>query len=298
MQRDRLAVLMTCHNRRARTLACIRSVYKQSRTIEPEVSLFLVDDGSTDGTAEAVRREQCGVHIIESDGRRFWNGGMRLAFAAACQQPFEYFLWLNDDVELGDGALAGLLQTYAWCASIGEPDSIVVGVTRDPADGLMSYGGWRRLDARNGLRLEQIPVQTSPARCDTMNGNCVLVPQRVVTRVGELDPAFTHGMADMDYGFRARKAGCAIWVAPGYVGDCVRNSGAGLWVDHSLGVLDKWRRLLGPKGLPPREWFIYTRRHSGRWWPLYWLNPYAKFWFRALKSPRRLRRRQREKHSA
>src|SRR5437879_10926345 len=61
--------------------------------------------------------------------------------------------------------------------------------------------------------------------CDTMNGNCVLIQRSVVPRLGNLDHHFTHSMPDLDYGLRAKRAGCSVSVAPGYVGDCVTNSG-------------------------------------------------------------------------
>jgi len=93
-----------------------------------------------------------------------------------------------------------------------------------------------------------------------MNGNCVLIPRSAAERVGNLDARFTHRMGDLDYGFRARRAGCALWIAPGYVGTCAANAPA----DETLPVRERWRRLLGPKGLPPREWWVFTWRHNER----------------------------------
>lgn len=280
----RIAVLMTCFNRRARTLDCLRSLYRQVHLEDVAIRVFLVDDGSVDGTAEAVRAAFPDVNVTRADGQRFWNGGMRLAFQTASAERFDYFLWLNDDVTLRDDAISILLRTHAWCAGMGQVASIIVGGTRNPADGQTSYGGWRRARKGFGVRLEKIPVANRPIQCDTMNGNCVLLPASVVERVGELESRFTHGMGDFDYGLRAGYAGCSIWVAPEFVGDCVQNTGKGLWTDESLPVAERWRKLLGPKGIPPGEWFVYTRRHGGWLWPLLWISPYLKFWLRSART--------------
>ena len=50
---SRLVALLACHNRKDRTLACLQSLLDQDHTVPIEV--IVVDDGSNDGTAEAVK---------------------------------------------------------------------------------------------------------------------------------------------------------------------------------------------------------------------------------------------------
>jgi len=50
----RIAILFTCHNRRVKTLSCLNSIEKQAAQGWGKPDIYLVDDGSTDGTAEAV----------------------------------------------------------------------------------------------------------------------------------------------------------------------------------------------------------------------------------------------------
>ena len=51
------------------------------------------------------------VTLLHGNGKLYWNGGMRRAFAAAIAGDYDYYLWMNDDTELDDGALAVLLDT-------------------------------------------------------------------------------------------------------------------------------------------------------------------------------------------
>ena len=47
----------------------------------------------------------------------------------------------------------------------------------------------------------------------SFNGNCVLIPQCVFKKVGNLDWTYRHAIGDIDYGYRVRKAGFKNYVA-------------------------------------------------------------------------------------
>jgi len=275
-------VLMTVHDRKAKTLRSLERVALQRVDAGVELGVVLVDDGCTDGTAEAVRERFPDVRVVTGPGNLFWNGGMRRAFEVAMVENPDFYLLLNDDTDLLPGALRTLLETHAERTQAEGRPCLVVGSTVDPATGKHSYGGWRRGGRWNPMRLARIPPGPATRPCDTMNGNCVLVPRDVVRRVGILDAAFTHRMGDLDYGFRAARDGCGIWLAPGFLAECEENSGAGLFVDPTLSTREQWRRLLGPRGLPPPEWLTFTSRHAGPLWPVIFGWPYLKLWLNAL----------------
>jgi GT2 family glycosyltransferase len=107
----------------------------------------------------------------------------------------------------------------------------------------------------------------------------VLVNARAYGKVGNLDAAFEHGMGDTDYGFRAGYAGVPIWLAPATCGTCSPNGAQGSYFDASLPWRTRWALFVGRKGMPPASWLRFTRRHAGFSWPLYFLLPYASFWF-------------------
>src|SRR5438552_2926079 len=262
-----LAVLMTSHNRREITLRCVACLAEQSGLNGVAMTVFLVDDGSTDDTAHAVSGRFPWVRVLEGDGSLYWAGGMRKAMAVAMAEEFDLYLWLNEDTALFPDAISRLVEAMSQLQRAENRPLILVGSTRDPRTNRWSYGGYTR-DV--GLKFMRLEPSDQAIECDTMNGNCVLIAQPVAQRVGNLDHHFTHSMADWDYGLRAKAVGCAVFLAPGYVGHCVQNSGDGLWQDRKLSTLARWKRMLGPKGLPPKEWLCFTRRHAGRLWPLNW----------------------------
>ena len=279
----RLAVLMTCHNRVVDTRDCLEALRRQE-SFDGSIALVLTDDGSTDGTGQAALDIFPDATVVKGNGSLYWCGGMRAAFARAMQGDYDFYLWLNDDTRVDNDAIARIYRTYREASTTLGELLIVVGSTRDPDTKGMSYGGWRlgrsRLGAISWDKVE--PGQDEWINCDAMNGNFVLIPGAVAERVGNLDEAFTHGMGDLDYGLRARSSGCSIIIAPGYYGVCQANDGAGLWSDQSLPAMQRWRKMLGPKGLPLMEWKVFTRRHGGSYWPLLWLGPYVKFWISAF----------------
>lgn len=272
-----IAVLLTVHDRRAHTLECLARVDAQRLPDGASIRVFLVDDGCTDGTADAVRQRFPRVEVVPGSGQLYWNGGMRLAFATAEREDPDFYLWLNDDSHLDPEALAAMLRTSDALAAEGDAEAIVVGTTRDPATGKATYGGQRRL-GRWAPGFALVEPGEAPKRCDTMNGNCVLVPRAVARKVGNLSPDFTHAFGDLDYGLRARRAGCGCWVAPGFVGTCTHNPNRGSHLDATLPVRERWRRMQSAKGSSFRQWRAFTAAHCGPLWPVYWLRTYAKFW--------------------
>ncbi|MFB2918682.1 glycosyltransferase family 2 protein [Aerosakkonema funiforme] len=267
-----LAILIACYNRRDQTLKCLQALYEQNVSCD----VYLVDDASSDGTSDAVRANYPTVKLIQGKGNLFWGGGMRLAFSEALKVGYDYYLWLNDDTTLEADAIAKLLDTHHKLASQGYPNSIVVGSTRDPVTKKPTYGGQVRYNRWRRLKFKLVEPGEQPQQCQTMNGNCVLIPAAVAEKVGNIDDAFPHQLGDYDYGLRARQKGCLVWIAPGYIGTCSRNSYSGSWKDSNQPLAKRLEKVFSLKGMEPREWKIYTKRHGGIFWYLYWIFPYLR----------------------
>lgn len=257
---ETVAVIMACHNRRDTSVRCLRALAAQQEA-GVSISLFVTDDGSTDGTVQAIQALWPGATILAGDGSLYWAAAMALAERQAVRQRPDYVLWLNDDTELRPGAVRTLLEQ----AHV-HPHAIIVGATVSPTDGRVTYGGRRRIDD-HPQRFRSLGLSESAQRADTFNGNVVLIPSDVRSRVGPIDDRFPHAYADDDYGLRAQRLGVPIWQAPGAVAACEANLKG---PELSGGWLHRWKELQSPTGLPWRAQVRYLRRHGDWRWPL-WL---------------------------
>ena len=122
---------------------------------------------------------------------------------------------------------------------------------------------------------------TERRRCATFHGNCVLIPDAIARKVGVIDPAFRHYVGDIDYGFRAGRAGFEIWLAPGFAGTCARGEKPCRPMPRLREALAELR---GPKGLQLSdatlvsfaEWWRFANRHGGALRLVYFLWPYRR----------------------
>lgn len=227
----KLAVLMACHNRKDVTLDCLSRLLPQ---LGEGDGVYIVDDGSVDGTADAVAKIKDGrVAVTRGDGRLYWAKGMFKAWevAVAERDDWDGFLWLNDDAGLDADGLQKL-----FAANDGE--SIVVGDLSN-ASGEIVYG------MREG---------------GLFTGNCVLVPRKVYERLGMICGEYSHAWADSDYAMMAKRAGIGA-VSAGVVGRAEghpnRPSLMGLSLRERIGMLNS------PKGWNLHDLWLYRRRNWG-----------------------------------
>jgi GT2 family glycosyltransferase len=269
----RIAVLLAAHNRRPLTVRAIEALKGAEAFFD--LTVVLLDDASKDGTADAVRETWPGAIVLQGDGNCFWNGGMHAAWTHALTLGMDGYLWLNDDVELDNDAIARLAEEWARQGPATRP-FVLVGATRDHA-GQLSYSGQVR--KHNPLRLwfDRLPLADALQKADTFNGNIVLISKATVDRIGINDPVFLHTLGDIDYGMRASRAGIPIWVLPGTLGICNNNPPVH-FNEGSIGA--RWRKITSHRGIPLRNWWTITRRYSGVWMPIHFLLPYRKIFMR------------------
>ncbi|MEY4572062.1 MAG: hypothetical protein RLZ10_1288 [Bacteroidota bacterium] len=268
-----IAVLLTCRNRKEKTLTCLTSFFQSKEYISDSIfHVFLVDDGSTDGTRDAIRKSFPSVYIIEGDGQLFWNQGMRLAWQKALEYGrFDYFLWLNDDTIMDTNALNHLLTADKVLQGRSQLRLITAACRATNDADVFSYGG--RTDT--GPVIPNGELQ----ECRYVNGNLVLVPNNVFQKIGILSKHYTHGMGDNDYGLRCIEAGGRCFTTAEYIATCPPNEGLPGWCNPDVPFKERWKLLHSPKGLNIKEYNRFRKRFWGNRWFIFALKAYFRLIF-------------------
>ena len=263
----KIAVIMTCFNRKEMTLRCLRQLTNQTTT--DELEFYICDDASTDGTYEAISNEYPDVHLIKSKGNLYWSKGMYAAMKMAVDSQHDYYLMVNDDVDFLPDAIVNMVKTYEKSK---QPCG-VVGMTMSRQTGEITYGGRVIVPFRLG-RMEWgilgnkliIPEDKEKlTECDFTNWNCFMIDAHVIRTVGLIDPIFEHGAGDYDYSLRMRRHGYNIYIAPDVIGYCERNRREGTYFDKNVPRKRRLKQMLSPKGMPLKSQYRQAYRQNGVW---------------------------------
>ena len=273
----KIIALTTCHNRSEITLRAFDSLHKQSLPAGYSLDICLVDDGSTDGTSEAVKSAYPKTAVLKGGGDLYWAGGMRFGWDNFVkQQYYDYLLVFNDDVELYPFAVKNLLAAAKEVQNSGCNDYAITGAFKKPKTDDIAYGGVIRNSRWHPLRFGKIAPTNNIQNCDTLNMNLVLISKEALKQTGFLSKDFIHAKADYDFGLRLREEGGRIVLAAGYIGECSTNSIKGTSEEPNISFRERWKRLTSIKEQSPRQRALYYRRHGGWMWPIFWVLTYIR----------------------
>jgi glycosyltransferase involved in cell wall biosynthesis len=209
----RVEVVTPVHNRRAITLQCLKSLSR----IDAEgldIHIVVVDDGSTDGTGDAIRAEFPDVEVIEGDGNLWFTEGTNVGVRAALKHEPKYILMMNDDQVFDAKAVKYMVE-----AAENNPRSVIGALLLlwdtphkvfqvSPVWDIWS-GGWR-----HWLSQTVWTVPKEPWKVDLIVGNCVLVPAEAIKEVGLMNSKRYPNFGDAEYTPRMRKNNWTLLIEP------------------------------------------------------------------------------------
>lgn len=235
-----LAVVIVNHDTRALLLACLESLYAGG--LEGLTAhVIVVDNASTDGSADAVRAAFPQVRLDAGrDNVGYAAANNRGLRAVGFAEPLEpetvertarHALLLNPDTVVPHGALRGLVAALEAEADLGAvgpklvlPDgSLDLACRRSfptPEVSLYRFLGLARLRPRS-RRFARYNLTyldpDEPADVDSVVGACMLVRGEAVDDVGLLDERFWMYGEDLDWALRMRRAGWRVAYRPAVV---------------------------------------------------------------------------------
>jgi GT2 family glycosyltransferase len=207
-----VAAVVLTWNGREDTLACLASLERVPD--RPEL-VVVVDNASTDGTAEAVTERFLRAELVRSPENRGFAGGNNLGIARALELGADHVLVLNNDAEVEPGAIDALVE-----AATARPDAGSVGAKilfADPPD-LVWFAG-ADYDPRRGYNGRQRGYRepddgrwAGVRETDRACGAAMLVPRAVLERVGAFDETLFLYAEDVEWSLRAARAGLRHYV--------------------------------------------------------------------------------------
>jgi GT2 family glycosyltransferase len=209
-----VAIVILNWNRRDDTLACLASL----RGLRWERwSAIVVDNGSSDGTAAAVRERYPEAEVIECGENLGFAEGNNVGVRRALESDADYVFLLNNDTIVEPTLLQALVgeaekrpDAGALCPLIyydeGRDLIWYAGAMFDPRRGRnRRHFGYRENDSGRYHEVREITHAT---------GAAMLVPRRVVEEVGILDPDLFLQVEDVDWSLRIAAAGYRIFFVP------------------------------------------------------------------------------------
>jgi N-acetylglucosaminyl-diphospho-decaprenol L-rhamnosyltransferase len=236
-----IAIVIVNWNTRDLLHDCLTSVYA-NRGIDFQVCV--VDNASTDGSAEMVEREFPQVHVIRSlrnGGFAYANNlGLRAWSLGECDGSDpprsissvpRYALLLNSDTVVPPDAMAQMtafMETHPE-AGVAGPKLVRLDGTLDlacrrgfptPQASFYKLIGLSRLFPKSSRFGRYNLTYLDPdqlTEVDSVNGAFMMVRAQAIGQAGLLDEAFFFGGEDLDWAYRIKAAGWKIYYNPAVV---------------------------------------------------------------------------------
>ena len=212
-----LSIIIVNWNTKDLLYQCLESVYQEIKQVHLEV--FVVDNGSTDGSGEALQERFSSVHLIQNK--------RNLGFAKANNQALsqsegKYVLLLNPDTQLKQGAIERILDFMEGHLEVGVAGPQLLNPDGSKQNSIANFPSLAtELLNKNLLRWlcpSRFPGKEKdylePIEVDSVIGACMMVRKHAIDQVGLLDEDYFLFLEETDWCFRMKKAGWKIFHLP------------------------------------------------------------------------------------
>jgi GT2 family glycosyltransferase len=209
-----IAVVIVNWNGRSLLDGCLGSLQRQT---PPPEFIFLVDNGSTDGSPEHVRSAWPSVSVLQTGANLGFAGGNNVGIRAALAAGADAILLLNNDAQLLPGALQYLgaaLERGGPGVSAAAPKILY----RSTPDVIWAAGGrfdwWRGVAIDRGFNERDAGQYDRPEDVQSATACCLLVRSQAFREVGLLDEAYFMYFEDADFSARLGSVGQRVAYEP------------------------------------------------------------------------------------
>lgn len=209
-------IIVLTWNGKDDTLECLKSLqnlsYQNARTL-------VVDNASTDGTAEAIKRTYPNIEIITNHSNLRFAGGNNAGIKHALEHSADYVLLLNNDTVVDQEFLSHLVRAAEHDEHAGMVGPKIYYYINPRqiwfAGGKIEW--WKGWISHVGIREHDRGQYDAIREVDYLTACCVLVKKEVIERIGTLDEHYFIYGEDTDWCIRAQRAGYKLSYVPSAV---------------------------------------------------------------------------------
>lgn len=272
-----VVVVTPIHNGIKHTLVYLSSMQQEGY---PRLQVIIIDDGSTDGSAEAIKNQFPNTVVLPGDGSLWWSGATNLGVKYAMENKADYVFTVNNDVVLEPGSIQSLVEVASRRskALIGS----LVCYKTEPAK--VWYGGGKfdrkTKDLAHRLGSRHDFTEVKPA--EWLAGMGVLVPVKAYEEAGLYDAInFPQYFGDADFSLRTKAKGYELLVNPGSV---VLVDDTSSWI-YQVFKKGSWSFLVEAFSSIKSQYNLKIRfKFYRRYWPSHWGLAIAGFYIHFLKT--------------
>ena len=212
-----LSVIIVNWNTKDLLCQCLDSLFQKAEGIEMEI--FVVDNGSIDGSVAAVRKKFPEVRLIESP--------VNQGFAKANNQALSvskgrYLLLLNPDTQVKDEAIPPMLSFMNAHAEAGVVGAQLLNADGSKQNSIANFPSLATELLNKSLLRRLFPEKfpgkemdyPAPVEVDSVIGACIMVRRKALEQVGLLDEEYFLFLEETDWCYRMKKAGWKIYHIP------------------------------------------------------------------------------------
>ena len=212
-----LSIIIVNWNTRDLLIQCLESIFRTAGEVDLEV--FVVDNGSTDGSGRAVKERFPDVKVIENQ--------RNVGFAKANNQALrisggKYLLLLNPDAQVKGKVIEELISFMEAHSRVGISGGQLLNLNGFKQNSIANFPSLTTELLNKSLLRWLLPKKfpgkerdySEPIEVDSVIGACLMVRRDAMEQVGLLDEDYFLFLEETDWCYRMRRAGWRVYHVP------------------------------------------------------------------------------------